>query len=404
MFAALTLPSQAQDTNPVLDLNHQFDSGSGLVISKLTETRVENLAMLGKVWGFLKYHHPKVTSGQLHWDYELLRVLPTILDAPDRTAANATLVRWIAGLGPVAPCNPCTRLEESNLYLRPRLSWIDDESRLGKDLCQTLRSIRDNRAGGKQFYVSLVPVVSNPSFDRELGYPGLKLPDAGFQILALYRFWNIIEYWFPYRDVMGEDWDKVLKEFIPRIALADDSESYQRELMALIAKVHDGHANLWSSLALRPPVGKCRVPVNVRFVENSFVVAGFASIEAATTSVLNIGDIITDLDGVPVAKLVENWTPYYADSNQAARLRDIAASMTRGACGESSIGVRREGQDIKLKTERVPPPSSAVHPVWHDLPGETFRFLSDEVAYLKLSSVKSAALPITLGLPPVPKG
>ena len=371
-----------------LDLDHQFDSGSGLAVSKLTETQVENLAMLGKVWGFLKYHHPKVTSGQLHWDYELLRVLPAVLDARDRAVANATLVHWIAGLGPVAPCSPCTKLEESNLYLRPDLGWIDDESRLGKDLCQTLRSIRDNRAGGKQFYVSLVPGIGNPSFDHELGYQGLKLPDPGFQLLALYRFWNIIEYWFPYRDVMGEDWEKVLTEFIPKIALAENPESYQRELMALIAKVHDGHANLWSSLDLRPPVGKCKVPVQVRFVENSFVVAGFAS--AAATSALKIGDIITALDGVPVAKLVENWTPYYADSNQAARLRDIAASMTRGACGESSIGVRREGQDIKLKTERVPPPRSAVDLGLHDLPGGTFRRLSDEVAYLKLSSVKSA--------------
>jgi C-terminal processing protease CtpA/Prc len=381
---------KVQHPKTALDLDHQFDSGSGLAISKLTEIQVENLATLGKVWGFLKYHHPKVTSGQLHWDYELLRVLPAILDAPDRAAANATLVHWIAGLGPAALCNPCAKLDESNLYLRSDLRWIDDDVRLGKVLCQTLRSIRDNRAGGKQFYISHVPGVGNPSFDHEPGYQGLKLPDPGFQLLALYRFWNIIEYWFPYRDVMGEDWEKVLTDFIPKIVLAGNSESYQRELMALIAKVHDGHANLWSSLEVRPPVGKCQVPVKVRFVENSPVVAGFAATEAATTSGLKIGDVIAELDGVPVPKLMENWTPYYADSNEAARLRDIAAFMTRGACGESSIGVRREGQDIKLKTERVPPSSSDVDPGWHDLPGEIFRRLSNEVAYLKLSSVKAA--------------
>jgi C-terminal processing protease CtpA/Prc len=373
-----------------LDLDHRFDGGSGLTISKLTETQVESLATLGKVWGFLKYHHPKVTSGQLHWDYELLRVLPAILDAPDRAAANSALVHWIAGLGPVAPCNPCAKLDESGLHLRPDLRWIDDEARLGKDLSQSLRAIRDNREGSKQFHVSLVPDVGNPSFDHELDYPSLKLPDFGFQLLALYRFWNIIQYWFPYRDVIREDWEKALAEFIPKIALAENSGSYQLGLMALIAKVHDGHANLWSSLEVRPPFGKCRVPVKVRFVENNPVVAGFAATEGASTSGLKIGDVITELDGLPVPKLIGDWTRYYADSNEAARLRDIAASMTRGACGASSIGVRREGQDIKLKTERVPPPSSAVEPGWHDLPGETFRRLSDEVAYLKLSSVKTA--------------
>ena len=55
-----------------LDLDHEFDTGSGVVISKLTPVQIENLAMLGKVWGFLKYHHPAVTTGTRHWDYDLL--------------------------------------------------------------------------------------------------------------------------------------------------------------------------------------------------------------------------------------------------------------------------------------------------------------------------------------------
>ena len=44
----------------------------------------------------------------------------------------------------------------------------------------------------RQFYVSLVPNIGNPSFEHEPAYPTLKLPDAGYQLLALYRFWNII--------------------------------------------------------------------------------------------------------------------------------------------------------------------------------------------------------------------
>jgi C-terminal processing protease CtpA/Prc len=380
---------KVQHPKTALDLDHEFDGGSRLAVHKLTVIQVENLTTLGKVWGFLKYHHPKVTSGELHWDYELLRVLPTVLDAPDRAAANSALVRWIEKLGSVAPCNPCAKLEESDLYLRPELRWIDD-ARMGSKLSQNLRAIADNRSVGEQFYVSLVPGIGNPSFNHELDYAGLKLPDFGFQLLALYRFWNIIEYWFPYRDVMQEDWDRTLTEFIPKIALAENSESYQRELMALIAKVHDGHANLWSSLDVRPPVGTCKIPVRVRFVEKGPVVTGFVPAEAATTSGLKIGDIITELDGVAVPKLIESWTQYYADSNEAARLRDIAAFMTRGACGESAIEVRRDGRDIKLKTERVPRSQSNADRSWHDLPGDTFRVLSNEVAYLKLSSVKAA--------------
>ena len=230
---------------------------------------------------------------------------------------------------------------------------------------------------------------SNPSFQHELAYPSIKFPDAGFQLLALYRFWNIIEYWSPYRDVLGEDWAGVLAEFIPRIALAKTSDEYKLELMALIARAHDTHANLWSSLDVRPPTGQCQLPVIVRFVENQAVVTGYASAEASKDSGLSIGDVITAIDGVPVKKLVDSWKPYYAASNEAAELRDMARFMTRGNCGEASAQVFRGGKDVAVKSKRLAITGSRVG-FTHDLPGETFRLLSKDVAYLKLSSVKAA--------------
>jgi len=62
-------------------------------------------------------------------------------------------------------------------------------------------------------------------------------------------------------------WNTVLEDFIPRIGLAPGTLTYQQELIKFIAKIHDTHANLWSSLAARPPIGSCQLPVDVRFVE-----------------------------------------------------------------------------------------------------------------------------------------
>jgi hypothetical protein len=367
-----------------------FDGGSSVVLDDLSKVQIENLATLGKVWGFLKYHHPRVTSGQKHWDYELFRVLPPVVRAPDASGANVALRHWIAGQGEVAECKSPARLEEGDLHLRPELDWIGDEALLGKELSQGLRSIHRNRLAGKQFYVSLEPGVGNPKFLHEPSYAGIKLPDPGFQLLGLYRFWNIIQYWFPYRDVLGGDWGLVLKQFIPKIALARDPETCQRELMALIAKAHDSHANLWSSLQVRPPVGDCQLPVTVRFIENGAVVTGYPVAEAGKATGLEVGDVITELDGLPVSKLVENWTPYYAAGNDATRLRDIASSLTRGSQGAATIRAQRGNETLELRLERLPLAKLNLKGLeTHDLPGETFRLLSDQVAYLKLSSVKA---------------
>ena len=373
----------------VLERDHQFDGGSGILIpGDLEKTQIENLATLGKVWGFLKYHHPKVTAGQVHWDYELLRVLPRILSAGDRASANGLLVKWIEGLGPLELCEPCAKLDESDLYSRPDVGWISDHLRLGDQLSQWLETIYAKRIPDQQFYVSQDPNIGNAVFQHEPGYESLKVPDPGFQLLALFRFWNIVEYWSPYRDVTGEKWDNILTEFIPRIALAKNAESYQRELMALIARAHDGHANLWNAVQNRPPVGNCQLAVDVRFIRDLPVISGLSA--GPSDGELKIGDVITELDGVAVGKLIESWAPYYGASNNSARLFNIALVLTRGHCGETSIGVRRESQQLNLKVTRVANVGSAQERLTHDLPGSTFRLLSKDVAYLKLSSVKAA--------------
>jgi len=374
----------------ILDTDRQFDNGSGISIEKLDRTQVGNLATLGKIWGFLKYYDSAIASGKHQWDYELLRVLPAVLAAPDQASANAVMARWIDDMGPAAPCNPCVRVDKRNLQLSPDLGWITDTRRLGKALSRKLQWIGSHRQTGSQFYVALTPGVSNPVFKHERSYGNIHLPDSGFQLLALYRFWNIIEYWYPDRNVIGENWDKVLATFIPRLALAKDRTEYQLQLMALVARVHDTHANLWSSLGVRPPVGSCHLPLQLRFIQHQAVVTGYTDDVLANTSMPKMGDVITTLNGRPVTTLVKEWTPYYADSNQAARLRDMATFMTRGSCDEVTLNVRRGGQDLRFQVERVPVTKGSLAMAYHDLPGPAFRRLSPAVAYLKLSSAMAS--------------
>lgn len=120
------------------------------------------------------------------------------------------------------------------------------------------------------------------------------------------------------------------------------------------------------------------------------VISGVFSTDTSDVAQLRVGDVISELDGVPVAKLVESWAPYYGASNDAARLRHIGRSMGRGECGESSISIGRATEELTLKVKRVAVAGSDTSTFTHDLPGPTFRLLSKDVAYLKLSSVKVA--------------
>ncbi len=379
-----------------LDTDHEFDTGSKIHLDALTPTQIENLATLARVWGFLKYHHPAVASGTRQWDYDLFRILPAVLAAPDRPHANNVLLSWIDSLGHVPACKPCAQLSLNSIDVKPDIDWIHDQLRLGPPLVDRLEQIYANRPPKDQYYVSLMPGVGNPRFDHELSYAGIALPDSGFQLLALFRWWNIFQYWAPDRVVAAQDWPAVLIDFIPKLALAKDKDAYTLAMMELIAKANDTHAGLTNGGTFLPPTGACMLPVSVRLIDGIPVVADFAVKDTTQTAAFRLGDVLESLDGVPLSSLIDSWAPHYGGSNQAARYRSMAILLTRGACGPAQVQLRRDGHPLQITATRLPEKGMEILR-WHDLPGDTFRLLSPDIAYLKLSTVKAADVPGYIG-------
>jgi C-terminal processing protease CtpA/Prc len=385
--------------------------GSGIGTQPLSPVQVESLALLARVWGFVKYHHPAVAGGSVDWDAELFRIMPQLLhdadagsagggvsaaaagSAADAGSAAHRIALWLSELGEPDTCDPCAVLA-TDVHLAPDIEWIRDVAMLGEDLSGRLVRIHRNRStAAAQRYVSHAPGVGNPLFSGEASYAALAAPDAGYRLLALFRYWNIIAYWFPYRDLLEDDWEAVLREFIPHVMAAEGTDAYRLAMLRLIGRIHDTHATLPLAAHLRPPAGPARLPVVTRFVDGSAVVTGYSHPVLGPATGLLPGDVVLGMDGASVDSLVAAWAPFYPASNEAARLRDMARTLTQGGAGAVRLLVRREGAPLELVAERVPvdrldPRAGETH----DLPGETFRMLSDDVAYLKLSAIEASAL------------
>jgi len=369
--------------------DREFDGGSRVERVELSELQTGNVVLLGKVWGFAKYHHPGVTGGRLHWDYELFRILPRVIAASSRENATRQITEWLRSLGDLTPCPDCARFSE-DLHLEPDADWIRDEERLGAPLSELLVLIHENRpVGRRQHYISHTRFIGNPTFRREEPYAGMDSPDPGFRLLALFRMWNIVEYWFPYRYMIGEPWDVVLDEFVPRLMAAEGAEEYRLEMMALVARINDSHANLWSEESLRPPAGPGLIPVRLAFVDDEPVVVRLAHPTRFPDTGLRRGDALMKIDGMPVDSLARTWMPYYGASNDGALWRDIASNLTRGPLGRVTVTVRRGEDTVPLTTERFP--SSQVRFGERRIPrrdAEALTVLSDGVAYMNLSMVR----------------
>lgn len=373
----------------VLDTDKEFAAGSGLGFVTTTSQQVENLALLGRVWGFLKYHHPAVTDGGIHWDFELFRVLPRVVAAADHGELVEILATWIDALGPIPPCDPCAE-EPVDPAQAAAIDWIRDTGHLGDRLSARLQATHAARpADGQQFWVDLMPNVGNPDFSREPGYANVPVEDTGYRLLSLYRFWNIIEYWCPNRDVIGEDWPQVLSEFVPLVIATSDVDSFYRLLLRLVARLNDTHTQLFGAYAMRPPGMQGQLPVVTRWVENQVVVAGWADEFFGRATGLRIGDVILTVDGKPVPEMMTEWAPYYSASNEPQRQMNLAKAVSRGPVGSCRLQVLREGEEIELSAERMEYGKiDQMVGRWHTIPGPAYRMLTPEVAYMALNGIK----------------
>ncbi|HEX8349685.1 MAG TPA: S41 family peptidase, partial [Hymenobacter sp.] len=364
--------------------------------AKLSQQEIENLAVLGRVWGFVKYYHPAVAAGNFNMDAELFRVLPSVLAAPNENTRSQLLSAWVTKFGSVPACKKCQEPPAEKVRLQPDLAWLTDKSQLSEALRTQLAYLRQNRNQAEHYYVGAAP-AGNAAFQHEAAYSNALTPDAGLRLLALYRYWNMVAYYFPYRYAIGEDWQQVLPEFIPKLASAGTAEQYRLTLLALIARIHDTHANIYQDQVLNDYYGALYAPARIRFVENQAVVTDYYNEELGKASGLQKGDIIEQIDGAPVSAVVKRLQPFAPASNEPTQLRNIASYLLlRGRREQLSLLVRRDGQELSLTVTRYPTnklnflliesgtPDPEANP-WKLLPGN--------IGYLALGTTKVDKLP-----------
>ena len=91
--------------------------------NNLTET--QKLAATCKVWGFLKYYHPKVANGETNWDNQLLEKLPQIEKAQTKEEFSLILENWIDDLGPIKEIAPIAAPKDVEYFDKNfDLSWF----------------------------------------------------------------------------------------------------------------------------------------------------------------------------------------------------------------------------------------------------------------------------------------
>lgn len=311
---------------------------------------VHPLTLAARVWGLAKYHHPRVTACALDWDQVLLDRVATLEAAGDGPARTVALAELLAAAGDTP-----RRIPDATT---PR--WITDAT-LDPALTERLAWLAAQRPQ-QQCYVGAVPNTQQAAFEADVGHATAS-PDRAHRALAAFRFWNAIEYFFPYKADIGRDWSWALDQTLQAILDGTSTFDYVLAIRALTAATEDSHAFL-----AHPPIhdhaGTGLPPFSVSTIEGRTIVVqawdGAAPVQA--------GDELLAVDGVPVADERVLLDPLMHGSNPVFRDRLTLTSVLDGAPNPGTFTLRdAEGNEYTATLPRGAEPVGPLHgqPVWH---------------------------------------
>ncbi len=329
-------------------MDTEFDAGSSFTLSSPSQKDLDRLYLLGKVWGWVKYQHPTIAKGEVNWDYELFRILPAIHEKD----FNNQLVAWVEQLGDfnAAKVEP----QQGAIKLKTNTAWLSDKTLVKESLRKLLWSIRNAKKADKHYHIGFAANIGNPVFKNEQAYPYMNAGDTGYQLLSLFRYWNMIEYFFPYKHLMDENWDEVLKSSLSTFIAAKDELSYKLATLQLIGKIQDTHANIWQNDgALNQFHGTQIAPIEVNIIENQAVVVRIFN-GITEDSNIKIGDIITHINGIKTEEVIAEKIAYCPASNRPTQLRDVARRLLRTNDSSIEVSISSTDRDFKENLESVP--------------------------------------------------
>jgi C-terminal processing protease CtpA/Prc len=318
---------------------------SNFLTAQQTISETEKLASLGKIYGYLKYYHPEVAKGKFDWDNELIKYLPKVLTATNKESLSTIYIDWIESLGKIEECKKCDS-KENYFDKNFDLSWTNDTTLFTNELSSKLRFIEKNRNQRENFYVAIEP-SKNIKVTNELLYKDIEYPKEEYRLLGLFKYWNTIEYFYPYKYLTDQDWHSVLKEMIPKIRNTSSKSEYQSTIKELIAKLDDSHA--WISFSDE----KLKyLPIKISHIEKKAVISGFYNDSIANLNHLKLGDIIVKINGKDVKTESDRNLKYVAASNTNFKIKKTYDNIFSGLEDTVELSIERDGRIEQIKVNR----------------------------------------------------
>ena len=203
-----------------------------LSVSAQNQEQQRFLVEYGQYWGFLKYFHP-TPSGQ-NWDDVLLDDFEKVKSASSRDEFNIIVNSLF---DKCETPNYQKRNLIDSLRFAESFEWINSANppeAVGKEIQRLI----EEKPKFNNKYIANNP-VGNLRISNEKDYE--YEVNSAIQYLALTRYWNVINYFCPNRDLVRMDWTEAYHKHLMRFIQASSYEDYYFAVRMITAEIADGH-------------------------------------------------------------------------------------------------------------------------------------------------------------------
>lgn len=360
------------------------------------------LLATAKLWVTVKYFHPFLAYRDIDWDKALVEALPQIRSASNPAgyaSAVSTLLAPLqdavtavasASAGSVAPPAPAPEGAQRSWVHRGLAPASGSPSEIFDSAfyispIPKVQTVAIPMGGGLNATVRLSEPASasplSPQPKPDLGYAETPYPKVEYRILALYKIWGVLHYFFAYRDLMDEDWDELLPVFLPKFIAAKDAREYNLAIAALLNHLTDSNVSV-ESAALSDYFGRAPVGLRVRLIEKHAVVTAITDPRASQAGI-QVGDLVKTVDGDTLvtrfgrqAEYVSASTPQSLGALLLARILNGPEGSTAALTLEDRAGSRK---DVKLQRA-----AAFESPLRTERTGDVLKLLPGKLGYADL--------------------
>jgi C-terminal processing protease CtpA/Prc len=183
---------------------------------------------------------------------------------------------------------------------------------------------------------------------KDNSYPEMRLPTKEYRLLGLFRFWSVIDNFFPYHDLLDDSWKTVLERHIPKFEAARSAIEYQTAVSELLTEIHDSHGFVAGADEMDEQIGNFMPPLFLRYVGDEAVIDKRLGDEAPVKT----GDVIVSIDGRPEKEVRGEIGRRVTASTTQSFLFLMTGELLRGQ-KDTVVKLGLRGLDGKVRTVAI---------------------------------------------------